>query len=66
PRVLEHAIVDAINVYVRDVLIPRGLVDGERYGDAAQELDRLKHDVARRWAENWKVCQMDVDEGERR
>lgn len=55
PEILGSAINDAINVFVREVLIPRGLVNEEAYFNDS-ELDALKHNIAKHWAERWKVC----------
>ena len=60
-EVLIHVISDGINVYIRDVLIPRGVVDEEAYhagGGADDDLVRLKYEVAAavaaRWAVSWR------------
>jgi hypothetical protein len=58
PEVAGHAIVDAINVFVRDVLAPRCPPLAELWdGPDGKELDRLKYEVAAtvagRWAVSW-------------
>lgn len=55
PEILFNAINDAINVFVREVLIPRGLVSAEAYSKDP-ELIPLKCIIAKHWAEHWKVC----------
>jgi hypothetical protein len=60
PDILAHAIVDGINIYVRDVLIPRGLIDPERYfGDSS--LVQLEHRIAEQVAAAWRTSQVDRD-----
>ena len=49
-----HAISDAINTYVREVLIPRGVV-AEDVWDADKELMNLKYEIAEKVAQKWKV-----------
>jgi hypothetical protein len=53
PEVLVFAITDAINLYVREVLIPRGIVSKDAWDD--DELLRLKYEVADTVANNWAV-----------
>lgn len=55
PSVLHNAIVDGINIYVRDVLRPRGIVDQEKEGAESKAIRGLKHDIARRLSEEWRV-----------
>ena len=60
PEVLEHAVIDGINIFVRDVLIPRGLVDANRYhGD--EELLRLKYAIAKKVAQSWETCHLNEE-----
>jgi hypothetical protein len=54
PDVLFNAINDAINVFVREVLVPRGLVDAEAYFKDP-DLLVLRNRIAEHWAEHWKV-----------
>ncbi len=56
-EVLIHVISDGINGYIRDVLIPRGVVDKEVWGAASADSDliRLKYEVAAAVAESWAV-----------
>lgn len=54
PEVVVNAINDAINIFVREVLVPRGLIDAGVYFNDP-DLDRLKHDIAKHCAERWKV-----------
>ena len=53
PEVLEHAISDGINVFVRDVLIRRGLIDEDRYESETAELLKFKYAVAEKVAALW-------------
>jgi hypothetical protein len=55
PEVLGCAINDAINVYIRDVLIPRGVINIERWNNDG-ELVTLKHQVGKYWAQRWRVA----------
>jgi hypothetical protein len=56
-EVLIHAISDGINVYIRDVLIPRGVVDKDTWNkaDDTEDLIRLKYEVAAAVAAGWAV-----------
>ncbi|QDU23267.1 hypothetical protein ETAA1_52610 [Urbifossiella limnaea] len=57
-EVLVHAISDGINSNIRDVLIPRGLVDPVVYDagcGAEGDLTRLQYEVAAAVAESWAV-----------
>jgi len=56
PEVLQHACHDAINLFVREVLIPRGLVDKDRYYREQKVLLPLQVDVTRTCAKAWTVC----------
>jgi hypothetical protein len=59
-EVLINAISDAINVYIRDVLIPRGVMDKHAWDRVGpnDDLIRLKYEVAtsvaNRWAVSWR------------
>jgi hypothetical protein len=55
PEVLYNAINDAINVFVREVLVPRGLVNADAYEHDFPDLLVLRNRIARHWAEHWKV-----------
>jgi len=58
PEVLADAINDGINVFIHDVLVPRGLIDNDRYfggGLEEKELLQLKYEVAQKVAGWWKV-----------
>jgi len=59
-EVLIHAISDGINIYIRDVLVPRGVANEAAWdtADADGDLTRLKYEVAaavaKRWAGSWR------------
>lgn len=55
--VLVHAINDGINAYIRDVLIPRGLVDPAAWAAAGPDSDLLlsRYEVAAAVAKRWEV-----------
>jgi hypothetical protein len=59
-EVIGYAIVDAINTYIRDVLIPRCPQLGVLWNksDNQEELDRLKYEVADTFAAKWSVSQV--------
>jgi hypothetical protein len=63
-EVLVHAISDGINIYIRDVLIPRGVADKEAWGAAGVDSDliRLKYEVAAKVAASWveSLCSEDT------
>ena len=63
PEVLSNAINDGINEFVREVLAKRGLIDERRYfgPDESKELSELRHEIARRMAEKWRVCWISDD-----
>lgn len=54
PEVIYNAINDAINVFVREALVPRGLVNPEAYFHDP-DLPVLRNRIAQHWAEHWKV-----------
>lgn len=61
PEALSAAINDGINRYVRDVLIPKGLIDLDRYDSLGRELDDMRQAVCAAVADKWKVFQFDPD-----
>lgn len=56
PEVLQHAAHDAINIFVRDVLIPNGLIAPDACNE--QQFRDALVSVARRVSENWKQCKI--------
>jgi hypothetical protein len=55
-EVIGHAIVDAINAYVREVLVPRcPELEAVWDGPDDKELDRLKYEAAETFAAKWAV-----------
>lgn len=64
-EVLGHAIVDGINVFIRDVLAPRCPALATLWnGPEDKELNRLKYEVAAATAARWAVAQInDTVEG---
>ena len=54
PEVLYNAINDAINVFVREVLVPRGLINADAYF-RDPDLLVLRNRIAQHCAEHWKV-----------
>jgi hypothetical protein len=64
-EIVGHAIVDGINVFIRDVLAPRCPALVELWsGPEDKELDRLKYEVATAVAARWTVSRIN-DEGAR-
>ena len=62
PEIVSHAIVDAINHFIRVVLIPRcPPLDHVWNGPDADELDRLKYGVAAEFAAKWAVSLVNDD-----
>jgi hypothetical protein len=62
PEILSHAIADAINDFVRVVLVPRcPPLDRVWSGQDADELDRLKYSVAAEFAAKWPVSLVNDD-----
>lgn len=57
PVAVASAVVDGINRFIRDGLIPRGLMDQSRY-ESEVGLSQLKHDIARAIAEGWKTSEV--------
>lgn len=60
PEILQHAAHDAINLFVRDVLVPRGLINSEDY-NADETIKDSQIQVARQVAEMWKESQVHDD-----
>ena len=61
-EVIGHAIVDAINTYIREVLVPRcPELKAVWDGPEDKELDRLKYEVAATFAAKWAVSQVSDD-----
>lgn len=61
-EVIGHAIVDAINTYIREVLVPRcPELEAVWDGPEDKELDRLKYEVAATFAAKWAVSQVSDD-----
>ena len=63
PEISVHAINDAINRFVVEVLLPRGLLDEKRYFDSDEdkELMRLQAQIVRETAERWRVSYINDD-----
>lgn len=59
PEVLEHAVNDGINIFIRDVLGPKGLLKQPEYENVDRELMALQCSVAKKVAENWRHCTID-------
>ena len=58
-EVIGHAIVDALNTYIREVLVPRcPELEAVWDGPDQKELDRLKYEVAATFAAKWAVSQV--------
>jgi hypothetical protein len=61
-EIIGHAIVDSINNYVREVLVPRCPELGVVWdGPESTELLRLKYEVAATFAARWAVTQVNDD-----
>jgi hypothetical protein len=63
-EVLLHAINDAINIFVREVLLPEGIIDQQGF-DRLDD-DRLmaaKYAIADKVAAWWEHCQIDDSAG---
>ncbi len=55
-EIIGHAIADAINYFIREVLIPRCLeLDVVWFGPESEELTRLKYEVAASFSAKWAV-----------
>ena len=58
--ILHAAIVDGINAYLREVLLPQGLIEQERLSEwTGPDLDCVKHAIASRIAASWETCEID-------
>jgi hypothetical protein len=57
-EVLECAIVDGINQYLRDVLEPLGLIEKGLDDTAGSSLNQAKYRVAKEVACAWEHCQI--------
>jgi hypothetical protein len=53
-EILFNAINDGINEYVKEVLVPRGLVNMEAY-DNTSDLVQSRHKIAKHFATHWKI-----------
>lgn len=61
-EIIGHAIVDALNTYLREVLIPRcPALEAVWDGPDDKELDRLKYAVAATFAAKWAVSLVNDD-----
>ncbi len=59
PDILVRAVIDGINRYVREVLTPRSPQLADLWdGPQSQDLDELKHQVARSVAKQWAMSYM--------
>jgi hypothetical protein len=62
PEVLQHAIHDGINMFIRDVLIPEGFIKADRINDIhSQPRARRQAEIAKAVAERWVKCQIDEE-----
>ena len=59
PDILRQAINDGINRYLRDVLLPSGLVDEERFECAEPELNMTRRKVVEATVKSWQQSQFD-------
>jgi hypothetical protein len=58
-EILHAAIVDGINVYLREVLLAQGILDQRRLDEwTGLDLDDLKHSIASRVAASWETCEV--------
>jgi hypothetical protein len=64
-EVLFNAINYGINTYVNEVLIPKGIVNKEVYHNTPG-LSPLKHEIAMRCAQDWKVSWVNDEEKRKR
>jgi hypothetical protein len=61
----EIAIVDGINIFVRTVLVARGIVPPDKVDDLGlPEIIKLKYEVARSLAKDWAKMPMHDDPGQ--
>jgi len=61
PEVLQAAVNDGINRYVRDVLVLRSLVHQQEYDSHGRELDRQRWGICSAVAHQWSACRKDTD-----
>ncbi len=61
PEILYHAISDGINRFVRDVLLPNGLIDEASYY-ADQTIDTQREIIVSETVKNWKRCEKADDD----
>lgn len=57
PDAVQHAAHDAINIFVRDVLIPRGLIDPAKY-DADGMIVDLQREIAIGVSQRWRQSKL--------
>jgi hypothetical protein len=61
-EILHAAIVDGINVYVREVLLAHRLLEQSRMDEwTGPDLDDLKHAIASRIAASWETCEVEEE-----
>lgn len=58
PEILRHAANDAINRYVRDVLIPSGVIDEEALDAVQDELEAGRQEVIQWIVDVWREWQI--------
>jgi hypothetical protein len=61
PELLECAIVDGINIYVNDVLRAKGVINEQVYDRLSEDLEKVKHAVARQLVARWENSRFDKD-----
>lgn len=60
PEVLQHAIHDGINVFIRDVLIPQGFIKADRQDEInGLALSKVIDQIAKEVAGLWVQCEID-------
>jgi hypothetical protein len=61
-ELLQAAIVDGINSYLREVLLAQGLLDERRLDEwTGPDLDERKHAIAKRIAASWQTAALDEE-----
>lgn len=61
-ELLQAAIVDGINSYLREVLLAQGLLDERRLDEwTGPDLDAMKHAIAKRIAASWQTAALDEE-----
>ncbi len=63
-EVLQNAIVDGINTYIRTVLEPLGIInkeDNDNHDYAGSFLNKMKYRIAQEVATQWENCQIDEE-----